>query len=359
MDRKILFSLMVFTFIVLFLYVVYLVLSSFLVAIAWALFIGLSAYPVHRRLRSRLGGRDGTAAFLMTLLVVLLFVLPLVGLGYLLVEEISTAYAFFQQLTADGRTGFFDAVTHHPSIAPLLARIQPLLGRLNIDLQGTLLPAVNRGFSFLLGYSTDVVRNSFAFILKVVIMVIVLFFVFRDGEGLQRKFWSFIPLDEKRKELLQGTITRVQYAVLYGVVLTCLVQGVCGGFGFWISGLPSPVLFGVMMMICALIPVVGTALIWVPGGIALLLRGETGWGIFLLLWGVVVIGAIDNLIRPLFISGRGNIHILISVLGGLGGLASFGFIGIVAGPLLLALAVDLLDIYCSEILPCPETPPGD
>jgi len=128
-------------------------------------------------------------------------------------------------------------------------------------------------------------------------------------------------------------------AVMYGIVLTCLVQGTLGGLGFWVAGLPSPILFGALMAICALIPIIGTALIWLPGALYLLMHGQTMYALLLIAWGVVVVSGIDNIIRPLFISGIAKLHILIIVLGVLGGILAFGITGVVAGPVILALVL--------------------
>jgi predicted PurR-regulated permease PerM len=127
-----------------------------------------------------------------------------------------------------------------------------------------------------------------------------------------------------------------------------MVQGALGGLGFWAAGLPSPFLFGTLMAICAPIPFVGTALIWAPGAIYLLIQGKTMAGLLLIAWGVVAVSSIDNVIRPLFISGRAKLPILLIVFGVIGGLLAFGLAGVVAGPIILAVSLIFFEVYRAE-----------
>lgn len=350
MDRRIFFSLMLFSFTLLFLYVIYSILSPFIVPLAWAFVLGIGTFPLYLRLRCRLHCNENVSAAIMTFLSVLTLVIPVVGLGFLITQEVLAAYHFISNLTEQGHNDLLNAVLQHPSIQPLVQRLQPYLDQFDLRIRETVLPAAKQGVTHLLGYTTGVVKNIFSFILGLVVMVITLFFIYRDGESFMSRVWEAFPLDVRNKEIIISTVKRVLSAVLYGVMLTCAVQGTLGGIGFWFTGLPSPALFGVMMAIAALIPVVGTALIWIPGGLALLLQGKMVMGIALLAWGGLVIGGADNVIRPLFISGKARIHILVTALGGIGGLAAFGFLGVVAGPLLLALFMDFFNIYVTEIM---------
>jgi len=137
-------------------------------------------------------------------------------------------------------------------------------------------------------------------------------------------------------------------AVMYGVILTCLAQGALGGLGFWVAGLPSPLLFGTLMAICAPIPFVGTALIWLPGAIYLLIQGQMLPGLLLIAWGVLAVSSIDNILRPLFISGKAKLPILVIVFGVLGGILAFGLSGLVAGPVVLAIIMVFFDAAREE-----------
>lgn len=354
MDRRVFFSLMLFSFLLFFLYLIFVILAPFFVPIGWAAVIGISTWPIYQRLLRHLKGRAILSSSLMTLLAVLVVILPFVGLGFLLEQEAARAYDYFSSMKGQGGVDLMTDILRHPAVSPVTERLRPILERLGITLEGKLLPALDQGASFLLGYTTALVKNVVGLFIKLVLMVVILFFVYLDGAKVQQKFWSVIPLDEPAKQKLIATVKRVLSAVIYGVFLTCIVQGLTGAVGFWLVGLPSPVLFGMMMTVSALVPVVGTGLVWVPGGLVLLAEGEVLKGIFLLAWGALLIGTIDNFIRPLFISGRGKIHILVTALGGLGGLAAFGLIGIVTGPILLSLFLDFFAIYATRIFYKPD-----
>jgi len=343
-DGSLVASLLFWSVLLAFLALIYLIMAPFMTSLGWALIIGIATFPLYRRLRSHLGGNDTKAALVMMLGVVLTIIVPLSGLIYLLSTEIPATYAVLEQLAAGGGRDLLAGIMNHPTVAPWLARLQPYLGQVDLNVTDSVLPAVKQGLGFLLGYTTEILKNSLMQIFKVVVMIVILTFVYRDGERVRDRLRQVVPLTDPEWELLTGTMERVITAVLFGVFFTCVVQGTLGGIGFWFTGLPTPILFGVLMTGCAIIPAVGTALIWIPGAIALFLQGETVYGIVMLGWGAGVVGSIDNVIRPIFISGKGNIPLLVTALGGLGGLIAFGLIGLVTGPVLLSLLIDLITI---------------
>ncbi|SNB45926.1 AI-2E family transporter [Geobacter sp. DSM 9736] len=353
MDRKLLFTLLVFSFTLFIIYQVYSIISPFLAPLVLAGVIGISAFPLYTRVRDRLRGRDNAAAGFMTVVVAVVCVGPVVGLAFLLSQEAARLYAHLEILAAGDNYHLLENVKRHAFVAPWLDRLTPLLGGLQIDLKGTIVTLLKGATSLVASYSGGIARNVFGFLLKLIILVIALFFVFRDGDHFQRQFWSAVPLDVSRKELMIATVKRVLSAVIYGIFLTCIVQGIMGGIGFWIAGLPAPLLFGAVMAVCALIPIVGTALVWAPGAIYLLLQGKTVMGVFLLIWGAVAVGSIDNVIRPFFISGKARLSVLVIAVGILGGVVSFGFSGVLIGPVILALFIELFKVYRAEMFPGP------
>ncbi len=354
MDRKLFFTLLVFSFTLFLLYQAYSIISPFLAPLVLAGVIAITTGPLYKRLLRKVPW-ENSAAFLMTAAVILVCVAPLVGLTFLLSQEAALVYKRLEESASAsasaGGPGFFDAVTSHPRIAPWLQRFAPFLGQFEVDIPGATVATVRRIISSIVNYSGDIAKNIFGFIFKLIMLIIALFFAYRDGDRVQRQFWSVVPLDGAKKQLMVETITRVLSAIIYGVFLACLVQGTLGGIGFWIAGLPAPLLFGAAMSVCALIPVVGTALIWGPGAVYLLLQGRPLTGLFLLVWGAVAISSIDNIIRPIFISGKARLSVLVIALGILGGIVSFGFAGIVIGPIVLALFLALFDIYRAEVFP--------
>jgi predicted PurR-regulated permease PerM len=351
MDRRLFVTLTVFSALLALLFLVYTILSPLLDTLGWSAVAGISTFPLYRRLRGRLRGRDTLAASLMTPAVIVMLVLPFLVFVSVLAGE---SIRFYQLLEKSADSGLPVAVKDflsHPYIAPLIERAMPYMSTVEPDIRAVLLPAVKNIASTLLSYSTAIIRNVFFMLIKLVIMVIALFFLYRDGERALGRFMSVLTVKGEDIAVLLGTVKRVLSAVIYGILLTCVVQGVLGGAGFWICGLPSPVLFGSLMAVAAVIPVVGTALIWLPGALYLLARGDVLQGVFLLLWGGVAVGMSDNLIRPLFISGKAHMPILVIALGVLGGVFAFGPLGVIGGPIVLAVAVAIFELYSRRISP--------
>jgi len=348
-DRRLFLTLSAFSSMVALIYLVLAVVSPFLDTLGWSAVVGISTFPLYRRLRDRLPGRPNLAASIMTPAVVLMLVLPFLVFVSVLAGETIRFYQLLEKSAAGGTPEALKNLLSHPYISPVIDRIMPYIDTIEPDVRGVLLPAVKNVASFLLSYSTAIIKNVFIFLVKLVIMVITLFFLYRDGENALRRIMSVLPLSGDDGALLLGTVNRVLSAVVYGILLTCIVQGVLGGAGFWICGLPSPVLFGSLMAVAALIPVVGTALIWLPGSLYLFAQGEVLKGVFLLVWGGIVVGMSDNLIRPLFISGKARMPILFIALGVLGGVFAFGPLGVVGGPVLLAVSLAIFDICALKL----------
>jgi predicted PurR-regulated permease PerM len=162
-----------------------------------------------------------------------------------------------------------------------------------------------------------------------------------------------IPISETRKGDVHETVENLVSAVVIGVLVTASIQGILAGIGYRIVGLPSSALLGTLSGICALIPVVGSGVIWIPAVVYLLLSGNWVYGLILLGWSILVVGMVDNLLRPLLISGRSGLSFTLIALGGLGGLAAFGFFGLVAGPVIIAVFMLTLEMYQSEVAPPP------
>lgn len=354
MDRKLFLTLLVFSFTLFLLYQAYTIIAPFLAPLVLAGVIAITTNSLHQRLLRRMN-RENTAAFLMTTAVIVVCVAPLVGLTFLLSQEAAQVYKRLEETASSGTPGLYDSISRHPRITPWLERLAPFLGQFELDIPGATVAIVRKFISSIVNYSGEMAKNIFGFIFKLIMLIIALFFIYRDGDRMQRQFWSVVPLDAAKKQVMIDTIKRVLSAIMYGIFLACIVQGTLGGIGFWIAGLPAPLLFGAGMAVCALIPVVGTALIWAPGALYLLLQGRPLMGLFLLVWGAVAISSIDNIIRPFFISGKARLSVLVIALGILGGIVSFGFAGIVIGPVVLALFIALFEVYRTEMFPGGES----
>lgn len=356
MDRRVFWALIAYTIALLFLYLLYRILAPFGVPLVWAAVIGIATFPLYERLLLRFRGRDCLASTVMTVIVILVFVLPMAGLVVLLAGEAADAYKFLEAAGV-GQGAILEKLAIHPSVTPWIARAERILRPLGVDVTTSLLPAARQAIASLLGFATDIAKNVLISLLYLVVMLVVLFFIYKDGDRLEREFWEVMPLRDADKTLLKEKLSRVLKAGIVGILGTCLAQGLLGGIGFWIGGLPSPVLFGSLMAVAALIPFVGTALIWLPGAIYLLLAGKTANGIFLLVWGGLAIGSADNIIRPLLIGGKAEMPVSVMALGAIGGFAAFGLIGVVVGPVLLSLFLSFFEIYKAGSFGAPDPVP--
>jgi len=348
MDRQLFTTLCLFALLTAFTVLVGAILLPFLPSLGWAGVITVITYPLYRRLRRKLTGHDTVAAGIMTGAVIVSLIIPLTGAIFVLSQEATIVYHYLEQLGPDGLNQLYAPLANHPLVVNVSEQLRPFLGGIPGDLESSLLPAVKQLARTLVGYSTTLAKNIFAQFFKLFFMLITLFFCYRDGERLTHRLWDLLPVRPEHRQAVEDTVERVFTAVILGIFLTCVVQGVLGGIGFWVAGLPSPLLFGALMTVTAFIPIIGTALVWLPGGLYLLFQGELAAGIGLLLWGALVVGSIDNLIRPLFISGKAHLPILLVALGALGGLLAFGLIGVVLGPLVLALPLAIMATIRTE-----------
>ncbi len=311
----------------------YLVLSWFIVPAAWAAILAYATWPVYTRLRRLLRGHAMSSALVMTLLLTAAFVLPLLWLIALLQSEFVLAYQAASAYLAEGTHRLPDFVVRLPWIGE---RLQDLLDQVATD-PAALRAQLATWAQQWLGELGDLVGGVAQNAVKLSLALLTVLFVYRDGESL---------LDQVRRVLRRFLGTRVDgyiaaignttKAVLYGLVLTALVQGALAGVGYWFAGVRAPVLFGAFTALIALMPF-GTPFVWGSLGAWLLFTGHTLEGIGLLLWGTFVVSSIDNLIRPLVISSATQIPFLLVMFGVLGGLASFGLIGMFVGPVIVAV----------------------
>ena len=311
----------------------YTVLQLFLAPLAWAAILAYTTWPLHVRLRRVAPGWPGVTALMMTLLLTAAFVLPLLWLMTLLRGELTAAYAALAAYLAQGPHPLPEIVTRIPWLGEWLQEAfnrlagDPAAVRAQIALWGE--ERIDDLLNLLGGVGRNAAKFGFA--------LLALFFLYRDGEGF---------VDQVRRALRRLIGRRVDdyleaagattSAVVVGLVLTALAQGILAGLGYWVAGVKAPVLMAALTVLIALIPF-GTPFVWGSIGIWLLLNGQTAAGIGLLLWGTLVVSWVDNLIRPMVISSATRIPFILVMFGVLGGLAAFGMVGLFIGPVILAI----------------------
>lgn len=313
----------------------YAVLRVFLVPLAWAAILAFCTWPLYTRLQTLMGGRGSLSALSMTLLLTAAFVLPLLWLMALLRGEVAGAYAAVVAYLAEGQTWLPSRVAQLPWVGDWLQQVVDQWARDPAVLRAQVGEWLEAGRGEILNVLGDVGRNAG----KLGFALITLFFFYRDGESLlqqvRRVLRRFLG---PRVEGYIAAVGGMTKAVVWGLVATALVQGIVAGAGYWWAGLDAPVLLGAITALVAMIPF-GTPFVWGSIGVWLLMSGNITAGVGLLLWGTLVVSWVDNLIRPLVISGATRIPFLLVMFGVLGGLAAFGLIGLFLGPVILAVLV--------------------
>jgi predicted PurR-regulated permease PerM len=322
-------------------WLLYLVLAPFLAPIAWALFIAFLLQPLHLWLSRRLRGRAALSAVILTIAVFFIILGPLAALGAAFAAQVGELARFVQQYVADHRPTAPSDLATLPVVGPALDWLQENTGITFAQIQAWAVEAAQAILKALGGLGRAAFLGALGTVIGFALMLFILFFAIRDGQRMADTARALLPAEERDRSRLFAHLGSVTRALVYGTGVTALVQGALVGIGFAVVGLPSPVVFGVLAALAALVPMAGTPVVWVPA--VLVLAAQDRWyaALFMALWGGVVV-TIDNFLRPWLVSGRAQIDALTVFLGVLGGVGAFGPIGIILGPLVLATAIALV-----------------
>jgi predicted PurR-regulated permease PerM len=316
---------------------------------------------MQRHLRRRLRGRKSLSASLLVLLVTLVLLVPVLSYGTLLLQQ---ATGLVEWLGPRLEPSALEKLWRETSARypKLMSWVHQTTGENAMSLAGGVVAK-------LAGQTNKIVQAALAGLaaaaLDALIFLMMLFFLLRDGEELKDALTGVSPLTSVQERELADHLFRTIKGVVQSMVIVPLAQGVVAILGFWIFGLPSPLLWGVAVTFAALIPIVGTPLIWVPAGLYFFLTGSTIKGVGMLLWGVLIISGIDNVVKPLILKGAAQIHMMLGFLSILGGVYAFGPKGIIVGPVVLSLVLSAYRIYRYDVLrwrseeaALPAAPPG-
>ncbi len=322
-------------------YALVLIFVPFLGPMAWAAFLAFLLYPLNLRLRRRSLGK-GTAAGVLTFLAPIVILLPLSALSITFFQQISALTRKVQKSAADLDIRSLSDLQQFPWIARINVWLEAHAGFSAEQMQSWLVSGTREVLQRAASLGGGFFLGALGSLLGFAIMLFLLFFFLRDGDALLTRARRLIPLDEVHKERLFRQLSGVTRAIVVGTSLTALIAGVLIGIGFQIASLPTPVVFGVLAALLSMLPVGGAAFVWGPAAIWLFIDGRWGYGIFMVAWGLLLTG-LDNIVRPMLISGRARISTLAVFIGVLGGIPAFGSIGVIAGPVLLSLALALLE----------------
>jgi predicted PurR-regulated permease PerM len=307
--------------------------APFAKPLAWALIIGIATIPHHDRLVRHFPGRPNRSAGLMVLIIALCIILPVAALIFLIAQNAAVWYRESEQLVL----AFTHSAPQTLSSFPLGSKLMNFADKLGIDFAGYAAKFATSAAQYLITAASNTAKNLAGLAFTLAVALFILFFVYRDGKRIVSAAISRFATDTTKAQYYLSEIRSTTTAVTVGTILTCVVQGALAGLGYFVAGVPAAVLCGVLTAVAALIPVVGTALIWVPLVILVAISGAFVKAGLLALWCVVFVGLADNVIRPLAIGAKGNVPTLAIVLGAVGGAMAIGLIGLILGPLFFAL----------------------
>lgn len=317
------------------------VLTPFWGALAWSICLAVLLAPLQDALTRRLGNRPGAAAGLLTMLTPFVVFAPLALVGVAFVDQGRRLIYALQRSPWRIDAETLGRIGEYPVIGPVVTRAIALL-----DLDGAQVSDWVVGFGQSLlrlaaNLGSSLVLNVLSTTLAFMLMLFLLFFMLRDGRAMLQRLMNLVPLDGGHRDRLLTLVANTTRAVVYGSGLTALIQGALTGIGFALTGLPSPVVFGVLAALFSLLPAGGTAFIWVPATLALAGMGQNGAALFMLVWGAFI-SVSDNFLRPLLVSKQAHVSTLAVFVGVVGGAAAFGGVGLILGPVLLTLVSALL-----------------
>lgn len=316
------------------LYVCWLMLQPFIAVLEWAAVLVIVFYPVHKRIARRVK-RPGLSALISSLLVILVVLVPLGFVVASLAGEVKNATEQMGPLLE----------AQSPLTAKVVKWLNEHLKLSTAELQQLVNDRLRGAAGALLNQSLGMLGNLVSTIVKTFFVIFTMYYLFRDGEHIVEALPDVLPLKRRQSEAILARTTQVISASVYGVVTIAMIQGALGAFAFWILGVPSPLLWGVVLSFVCLIPIAGSFFVWVPAAIYLGLSGHWSKALLLVLWGAFVISTIDNFLRPRFIKQYTRLHELFVFFSVLGGIKVFGLLGIVLGPVVLALTMGLLNTF--------------
>jgi predicted PurR-regulated permease PerM len=322
-------------------YALVLIFRPFALPMTWAAFLAFLLFPLNVRLRRRFKVKSLSAGVL-TMLAPIVILLPLSALSAEFVSQISALLRQIQQSATTMDIKSFSDLQQFPWIARINTWLQTHADISAEQLQSWLVSGTREVMQRAASWGGSFFLGALGSLLAFAIMLFLLFFFLRDGDLMIARARHLIPLAEDRKERLFSQLGAVTRAIVFGTTVTALLQGVLLAVGFAFAGLPSPVVFGVLAALLSLLPVGGAAFVWIPAVIWLFADKHWGAGIFILIWGCLL-GGLDNVLRPILISGRARISALAVFVGVLGGIPAFGAIGVIAGPVVLCLVLALIE----------------
>ncbi len=329
------------------LFACYQLLAPYINSIVLAFILSLLMSPLHEKIANKLPSHPNIAALLSCTVLTVIIVIPLLFVFSAIVQQGTVlSQNIYNWVSHDGiQTAF-----NHPWVTSSVNWVNQYLPFDSISPQeiAQRLAKFVSGFgTHLVGISAKILGDATSFLLDFFLMLFVLFFLLRDHDRIIHIIRHILPFSRSQEDRLFEQVEKVSKSAVMGSFLTALAQGIAGGIGMGITGFPM-LFCGTMMAFASFIPVVGTALVWIPSSLYLFVTGETSWAIFLALWSMILVGSIDNFLRPLLMQGSNGMNTLMIFFSLLGGIQLFGLIGLLYGPLIFAITMVLFNLYEEE-----------
>ena len=331
------------------LYYSYVVIQPYLIDIFLALVLFLTAKPLYHGLARLFRGWRTLASGVTCLLLLLIILLPLITLVSIIANQALEFSSSVSQGLTSGQIWQWVNVKLD-AVKGYLSHLNLPVPAEQIKLEQIIQTVLTRASSFVYTNAKELLVGFTYFFLHLVLVLFVTFFMFLQGDEFIGEIKKLSPLEAVHNDELLQEMERTIKATLWGTVIVAFVQGTLGGVGFLIFGVPQAAFWGTVMVPAAVVPMVGSALIWVPAALYLMLTGHLAQAVGLLFWGIVIIGGIDNLLKPLLMRGARKTPSILILFSILGGISHFGMIGFILGPLILSFLISLLRIYQTTIL---------
>jgi predicted PurR-regulated permease PerM len=321
-------------------YLTFQILRPFLSPIAWAVVFALVFYPVYA-FTLRLTPWRSLASLITIVIIVTIIIGPFSYFIVLLIAELNHLSTYLQT----DKLSTLSQALQHPSLRSIISRVTDIFGVTEAELDAAIIEYLSRFGKELMSQVTRGAGNFISVAVNFIFMIFSVFFMFKDGADFLHKIRDYMPFSDEEKSLLATQMRDIIISTIYGGVLVAIAQGIIGGVAFSILGIPSPVLWGFAISIASFIPLVGSLAVWGPAVIYLFVHGAIAKAFALIFIGIFGISMIDYLLRPIIIGSRTKMHVLVILFSVLGGIQLFGLIGLVLGPLVMAVFVSVIKIF--------------
>ena len=330
------------------LYFVFHIFQPFLMPIFMATILACLCFPAFHWVNMRLSGHANLAALVTCLAVTALIIVPFAGLAIMLASEAALAYQQLQTAVEQGKIREMMSLREQPYLGWALEQVDGYVDLDRVDIVESLVSLLQTVSLGALRHSTAVFSGIAHVLTSFLIMIVTMFFLFRDGPALFEQIRGWTPLSERYERQIVQKFQEISSATVIGSLVTAVAQGVAGGITFFLVGIPNIIFWGTLTALFSLVPLVGTAIVWLPWALYLLAVGKTVQALILIGLSIVFVGGIDNVLRPALIQGKTRMHTMLIFFSIMGGISYFGIAGMVVGPIMVALGLTFLELYRIE-----------